>query len=63
MNLVEVTTVAMLTEVTGEKGGNRLAQVSAGELVNAERGKTGGEARAQREEQGVGGGRREGREL
>lgn len=62
MNLVEVTTVAMLTGVKGRGGevasrfSGRLAQVSGGELVNAQKGRV---ARAHREELGVGGGRRE----
>lgn len=62
MNLVEVTTVAMLTGVKGRGGevasrfSGRLAQVSGGELVNAQKGRV---ARAYREELGVGGGRRE----
>lgn len=62
MNLVEVTTVAMLTGVKGRGGevasrfSGRLAQVSGGELVKALKGRV---ARAQR---GAGSRRREERE-
>lgn len=62
MNLVEVTTVAMLTGAKGRGGevasrfSGRLAQVSGGELVKAQRGKSGS-----RSERGAGS-RRRGRE-